>query len=393
MTTSWGSLAVKIYLVGSVYAMGFAAMGPVIPRLRVELGLSNAVLGTLFTAVLMGFLVASVLSGALRERTGWKRAFVGSGAVMVSGITLFPLVRSFPFLVASAAMIGLGGGVIQPLSASMLAALFPGREGTVVNMSQVYFGVGAVFAPVLVRLGVIAGDWRWAFLAVATFGWGSLLAMSISAFPDASPRPGRQGSSGQSEELPGGGATRLASASFVALAFAMFLYTATEISFWGWLPTYLQEDLHATGMVSGLSVAIFWAVFIGVRLVVGRATSRFGELRVIQYTTAASVVVIAGFYLVSSPAAALAAGGLVALFLAPIWPTLVAYTSIRFRNTSTTALGIVIGAGGLGGAVGPPLLALVAESVGMKLGFVLLSLPAILILSCVWWSGRSQAHR
>jgi sugar phosphate permease len=107
-------------------ALGLARFGysMVLPAMQTGLGMGNTAAGVLATANLVGYLLLSLIGGALASRFG-PRAVIGTGLVVVAvAMLLTGLARSFPEAIAWRLVTGLGSGACNVPAMGLLAGWF-----------------------------------------------------------------------------------------------------------------------------------------------------------------------------------------------------------------------------------------------------------------------------
>ena len=151
-------------------AMELAVLAYVLPRLRDEFGLSQAVADGLASTVFAGMLVGSLAWGALSDAYGRRRGWLVTTALTaLAGLAsaLTPDGAVFVFFVARALVgIGLAG---TNLGFALSAELLPRRQrGRQLMLFELYF-VGGSLLVVLLAWALLParGGWRWCSRSVA----------------------------------------------------------------------------------------------------------------------------------------------------------------------------------------------------------------------------------
>jgi len=141
-----------------------------------------------------------------------------------------------------------------------------------------------------------------------------------------------------------------------------FLYTGLEAGTGQWAATVLTEARGATPAQGALAATVFFAALTGGRIGLGFVVDRIGPDRLLRLL--APVTVAAGAVL-GSGLADLAALGLMALAMAPTYPTLMARTPARVGGPLVVhAVGLQVVVATLGVATVPAALGLAADHGG-----------------------------
>ncbi|MCO4892454.1 cyanate transporter [Cupriavidus sp. WGtm5] len=179
------------------------AVGPLAPAIRGGTGLSYQGMAwlTLLPMLLMG--VGAFFGPAIRARLGARTAVLGALALLGAGCALRLGVAGGTWLIASAALCGLGVAVVQAACPGLVKQEFPARVAPVMGLySAALMGGGALGAQLSPYVTELAGSWRealalWAVpaLAALALAWVALprgpsrqpaLAAAAPAGPPAS---------------------------------------------------------------------------------------------------------------------------------------------------------------------------------------------------------------
>ncbi|MEM5429576.1 cyanate transporter [Cupriavidus oxalaticus] len=161
------------------------AVGPLAPSIRAGTGLTYQGMAwlTLLPMLLMG--VGAFFGPALRARLGARNAVLGALALLGTGCALRLGVTDGGWLIASAALCGLGVAVVQSACPGLVKQEFPGRVAPVMGLySAALMGGGALGAQLSPYVTALSGSWRealalWALPALAA------LALAWVALPRA----------------------------------------------------------------------------------------------------------------------------------------------------------------------------------------------------------------
>src|SRR6266487_437961 len=113
------------------FALDRLVVTTALPVIRTDLGASVADLEWTVNAYTLSFAVLLLTGAALGDRFGRRRMFVIGVAVFTAGSAAAALAPTIGTLVAARAVQGVGGAIFTPLTLTMLAAVTPGRRGTV----------------------------------------------------------------------------------------------------------------------------------------------------------------------------------------------------------------------------------------------------------------------
>lgn len=176
-----------IFLVSAVSYLDRTNISIAAPVLKVDLGISDVQLGTIFTAFLIGYAFTQPIAGRLADRFGAYR-IIAIGLVWWSVLTALiamvstTMAGAFGMMIVLRLMLGIGESVIYPASNRLVANWVPSAERGLAN-GLIFAGVGfgAGVAPPLVSFIMAAHGWRAAFWASAAIGLVVLAIWLIAA--------------------------------------------------------------------------------------------------------------------------------------------------------------------------------------------------------------------
>ncbi|MFJ8112051.1 MDR family MFS transporter [Streptomyces sp. NPDC096132] len=142
------------------------------------------------TGYLLAVFVTIPLAGWAQSRLGGKRLWTASLGVFLLGSILSALAWDAAGLIAFRIVQGIAGGIMMPLTATLIMQAAKGRNiGKVMAVITVPTALGPILGPVLGGLILHLADWRWLFLVNVPFcvvgGW-----LARRNLPDDRPAPG-----------------------------------------------------------------------------------------------------------------------------------------------------------------------------------------------------------
>ncbi len=247
---------VAYYASSLVVGLGSAVLGPTLPALALQTGVSLSQVGLLFTARSLGNLIGSALAASPLDR-GWGRSLLALALLASAGMTaLIPIAPHFLLLLLVLVLLGVGHAVISVGTNTLLAWTHGDRVGPFMNGLHFFFGVGSLVAPLLVAQVLFlpsGAAWAYWISALVTLPLG-LLVLRLRI-------PGSSQSSRDVVSRPTDGLL------FGFIALFCFLYTGAEVGFGGWLFSWAIAE-HGIGQtMSAYLTSAFWGAFTLGRLV------------------------------------------------------------------------------------------------------------------------------
>ncbi|MFG1807567.1 MFS transporter [Streptomyces sp. NPDC049040] len=219
-------------------------------------GLSVTRVGLGVTAAATVGLVANPLAGVLVDRFGSHPVLIGTYLLRALGFALYPLVGSFPALIAVAALIAVGDRAYYPAASSHAAAIASGADrdrlyACVAMARNIGFGLGGLLSAAALS---VVGDHGFAVMAVVDavsfVGAAGCLAM---AGPPPRPRPHTElRRSGAEPQQHGGYRRVLSDRPFLSLVGAEQVFTLAHSVLPVALPLYSVVVLGTSPAVLGV---------------------------------------------------------------------------------------------------------------------------------------------
>jgi fucose permease len=149
---------------------------------------------------------------------------------------------------------------------------------------------------------------------------------------------------------------------------SLAFYVAAEIGAGSWLVTYLQQFRAWDIPSSNQALSLFFGSIMAGRLVGGFLVHRIGYLRSVLLAACGAFVFFAAGTLTTYSILIALAG----IFLSIIFPTITAAVTDEIHDNHGTVLGALFTFAGLGGMLGPWLVAWVSDLFGLQIGFFLI---------------------
>jgi|JFJP01.1.fsa_nt_gi fucose permease len=360
-------------------------LGVAWPSIRSGFSIPLDALGMFLTAAVIGYMTSSFFSGPVVTRLGVGKVLAISCGL--TGIALFgyTFVPEWWMMVLLGVIAGLGAGAIDAGLNTYVAAHF--SEG-LMQWLHASWGVGITLGPIIMTLGLSATDtWHTGYRIVGGFQL-FLAACFVLTLPMWS-NNGTPAAHGEPKKLtdyktPMSETMRQPRVWMSALLF--FLYVGAEGALGTWIYTLLTESRGIDPTLAGFWAGSYWATFTVGRIIAGLFANRIGMNKLV---IGGLLGALAGaLLLVWNPSAAvnLLAVAIIGFSIAPIFPAMMSGTSKRVgEHFAANTIGMQMTATGLGTAVIPGMMGVVAKQVSLE------TIPLILLgvyagLLGVYWA-------
>jgi len=360
-----------------VFGIVFALLGTVfgLPAMRERLQINLAQQGNLFLLLYFGMFSASLIVGPLIDHLGNKINLLVSSVVVAGAMLLFAIAHSLAAASFAAVFLGLGGGGLNTCTNVLVSDLYGEQRGPMLNLLGIFFGIGALFVPLLAA--TIEGQFTIAqlFIFCSALAAACALAYAVISFPPAK----------ASQTFAWGDAAEVAKYEGVLLlGFILFLESGNEASIGGWTSTYVNHSGYSPRLAT-LALAAYWAALMLGRILSARILRSIKKSQLVAGSALLSVLGCA-ILLTSERLVLLVTGvALIGLSYGPIFPTTLAIAGDRYAKRAGTVFGLLFSIALIGGMLLPWAIGQVSQQFGVKMGMLVPTLGAIgiVVLSTV----------
>lgn len=351
--------------------MSSAILGPTLPGLAQQTGVSLSQISLLFPAHSLGYLLGSFQSGRSYDRVPGHPLIAAALLLLAAMLAGVPAIPTLWLLFLVVLIAGMAGGAVDVGGNTLIVWLYGQSVGPYMNALHFFFGVGALTAPILVAQAFSLTDrFAWAYWILA------LAVLPISFWVRRMPSPARRaGQNPHREGVRSDTGTRRTTdgRSLVFLvAVLLGLYIGAEAAFGGWIYTYAVALKLADGTVAAYLTSIFWGALTVGRLLSIPIALRFRPRIVLLVDLVGCVLSVAVLLLwpVSWAVTWLGAAGL-GLSMASIFPTAISWTERRVPITGQIT-GAFLVAASVGGMSLPWVIGQLFEPVGPQVAMMVI---------------------
>lgn len=357
------------YLMLGYYAYVLSAMGPLMPFLRSELGLSYSVGGLHLSAFAGGKIITGLFADRLSGRWGRRLTFWGGAAGMAAGAIGLTVARHVALTLSSAFIMGLFGAMLLVTIQAGLADRHGERRAIALTEANVMASACSMLAPLAVGAFQEGGvGWR------AALGLVVLLVVLLAAGRWRTPLPAAGSPSSTvpavSTGLPAG---------FWAYWLVIVLCVAAEWCLAFWSADFLSgQRVGLPRNAASTAVSVLFLAMIAGRVIGSRLARSIASGRLLLAALAVAAAGFPLFWLARSPVLNLAGLFVTGLGVANLYPLSMATAAGVGAHRMDTASARISMGSGVAILTAPLVLGRVADQVGLEdaFGIVMVLLAA-----------------
>lgn len=359
-----------------------ASLGPTLHYLAEHTQTPVGNMGAVFSFRSLGYLVGSFTIGRLFDKiSGHKLLSIIIGASLVLFVSLIFL-PTFWALVSLIFLLGFGLGGLDVGSNTLLAWVHRHRSGPFLNAMFFFAGIGSILSPFIISTfdTVPEGD-KFAYLLIAGLG----IPAFILALTSPSPTKSEQHHQNDSRPIP--------LTLFCSFGILFFLYIGAEVSFSGWLHTYLMDIHLGNAQWASRITSLFWfAITLG-RMIMVPLSNRYKAGSLIPILLSSAIVSISLFiWLPVNPTTVFIAVAGLGISIASIFPITFSLTEQLIPITGARN-GILWAAGSAGAIFLPFLIGKQMDALGtQRMPWIILGIYsiALIVFLYILWKSPSQ---
>ncbi|MBV8790162.1 MAG: MFS transporter [Mycobacterium sp.] len=369
------------------HAVVFSSWAAHIPRVKAELGLSDAALGTALFGAPLGSVVATLLSHWALPRWGSHRLIPITVAGYAATGTTVGLASSGQSLFFALALWGFFQGGLDVAMNTQAGTVERLARAPIMARFHAMWSVGAFLGALIGAACVAAGVGL--ALQLAVLGVVVLIvvgALTRRLLPDRVP-----GTSSTSDKTKRSWLTPTV-AILATVSFVSFLCEGAATD---WSANYLRNVVGAGPAVSALSYAGYTLSMVVTRLGARRLHARMSSRRLLPALAIIAVAGMAVTLAAANSAVSVVGFACLGVGVALLVPT--AFSAAYGASGTGSAIAIVAATGWLGYLLGPPLIGHLAGAVGLAAALVtipvMMSIVAIAIRCTAAFDKADEFHR
>lgn len=355
------------YLMLSFYAYLQSSLGPAMPFLGAELGLSYTVRALHLSAFALGMIIAGLTADRAAARFGRQVLFWGGSAGMALGALLLTAAHTPLLTISGALMMGVIGSYTLIMVQAVLADWHGANRALALTESNVIASVGSALVPLMVSGAAGIGfGWRVGVLV----GVGFWLALVVGyrhepPIPAASTKQHTHGPGASTSPLP---------MRFWHLWCVVLFGVSIEWSILFWGGEFLETSVGLDKVTASGLMSVFLGAMVLGRLAGSRMTRMFQTERLLLAAIGMVAVGFPLFWLGQSTVVNVIGLFLCGLGVANLFPLTLAAASASAPDQINKASARISLAAGLAILIAPQVLGTVGDRIGISAAFALVAL-------------------
>lgn len=358
----------------SFFVMGFADMvGISVSYVKNDFGLNDKLSNLIPMMVFLWFAVFSLPTGKLMGRIGRKKTVLLSASITTLAMIIPFFHYSFPLILFSFALLGIGNTILQVSLNPLLAGIVPSDRVTgMLALGQFIKAVSATLAPIMIGLAAVyLGDWKYIFPAYCIITIISWIWLFYTNLEDKKTTD---------QSLP---LNSLFHDKYIMMMFSVIiLIVGFEIGLLTAVPKYLSERFSLTLERGGFACSLYYTARTIGTLAGAFFLSRISIKKFQIVTLSLAVLSLICFMCANTSWLMFLTLFIIGLTCANVFASFFA-ASIKYKPSQANEISALMITGVAGGAFIPPVMGVIADSFNQTISLVipLIALVYILIIS------------
>jgi fucose permease len=356
------------------------------PLIKTEFQVSYEQQGLMVSMLAGSYVLFCALGGIFLGRFGVKRAFISGFICLIAGLVMVFFMPRFLLVVGTLFLVYAGFGFFEVGINALGSRLFTSKTALLMNLLHFFYGFGGIIGPkgagILTASAGFGLGWRWIYLYSLPLVLIFFIPAVFIRFPGEESKTNDEGK-GQRTSFLGA----LKTPMVWVFGLTLGLMVTVEMSTINWGGLYFQDVYGFDPSTRGANfLSAFFVLFTVSRLAAGFLVEKIGYMRSLVWASLAAVLVfIAGFAAGSRGIWILPVLG---LFIAIMWPTLMAVAMGYFGKNAPVMTSAVITISGILNAVMQLIIGFVNRFTGAAWGYRSCLLCAMVLMAIMLFLNR-----
>ena len=346
----------------SFFAMGFVDLvGIATNYVKADFALSDTMANLFPSMVFFWFLVLSVPTGMLMNRIGRRKTVVVSLAVTALALLLPFVYYSFPSMLVSFSLLGIGNTLMQVSLNPLLSNLVKGDKlASSLTFGQFVKAIASFSAPIIAAWAASSlGDWKYLFPIFMVVAVVATIFLGMTSIEEQDEK-GKGSTFGQCFALLG---DKIILLSFIGIMCHVGIDVGTNVT----APKILMERLGMTLDEAGYATSVYFlfrtiGCFSGAFIL-----ARFSAKKFFMFSVALMVLAVIGLFIFDTLTPIYVCIGLVGLGNSNIFPVILSQALLYMPDKKNEVSGLMI-MGLFGGTIFPLLMGLLSDAMSSQTG-------------------------
>ncbi len=383
---------VKIVALFSVFGLGvcFTLLGSISVKLMPRLKIDQAKFGSLISAFMLTCLIASLVTGVVVDKFGYKPVAIFGFIATAACIFVFAAGKTYVAVLIPCLLLGFGAMAMNTVGNTLIPVVLFNGENPVAasNLGNVFCCLGLFLTPLIVSFLFKKTSYEKAIAVLGVIVLVPVIFAVMAEYP--------QSSVGFSIK----DAVALLKVPAILLAgLALFCYISLEATFCNWLPPYGKEVI--TKDLPGLDNAVIDATsqqmlsVFAIAMMVGRLIASQIEMITVHgsWFVAGAALISAFIILAMRKSTAIwisVLAGCAGLAFAPCFPTIIGVIYSKCPENFGSVFGIIFAVGLLGAVLVPKAIGNLAKDSSVQKSLNLLLPICILLIIFALMLGKAK---
>lgn len=365
------------------FVMGFCdVVGIATSYVKQDFNLSETVAGLIPSMVFLWFLILSVPSALLMNKIGRKRTVQLSNLITFVGMLLPFFDYSFAICMVAFILLGIGNTILQVSLNPLLTNVVDGKALTSsLTAGQVVKAVSSFWGPFIAAFAAgQLGNWKYLF---PIYGFITLVSMiwlmSVRITEEASTE-----STVSLKETFG----LLGDRKILLLFLGIFFIVGIDVGVNTVAPKLMMERAGWLVEKAGLASSVYFVCRTIGALIGSVALTKVNEAKYFKYNISAAILSLVALMFVKGHIPVLIILGLLGFLCSSVFPIIYS-AAMKSRPDKANVISGLMVTGVSGGAAIPPVMGLMADSIGNQTGsLIVILLCAIYLTASSFWLCR-----
>jgi len=370
------------YASNFLWVLVLGLIGPSIPAIIRDLGISYPQAGLFFTMLSIGSLLGTLIGGIASDYLNRKALFIFFSLCLCIGLVLMGAASTYMIILILILLFSLLGSPIGALGQSIMLHMFPESRERNLSFQTMFAAAGSFLAPFIVSFTITRGlNWRWSFMEAGILSGILLIVVIFYRFPKVP---------SETEKVPIG--VIFKNKQVIISAVFIFFSIALDIGFSYWLAEYFKTELGVRIGIASMVVGVYLAGVMTGRFIISLYLKKMKPLTILQFHLSLSVISLIFFITLPVPGIKAVFCYLYGFGIGPLFPLMLAKGAETYPDQPGAVTGFLFSWMSLGGMVFPLLIGSMAEVFGIQNSYyfnVAVGLGVLITLS-IWLGNRKQ---